>query len=124
MKTIWAFQVKDKHDGTLHYKSRVCSKGYEQIPGMDFTELFALVTMDTTVRTTLYIYLYFAQGRVGVTFFCEKDRYSCGIFGRRHGQSHIYQLATKNAGNGICNPGECRGILMRHLGSLRPTARI
>jgi hypothetical protein len=71
MKTMWAFQVKDEHDGTLRHKSRVCSKGYEQIPGVDFTESFAPVATDTTVRTALCIYLFYAQGRDGVVFTCE-----------------------------------------------------
>jgi hypothetical protein len=71
MKTMWAFQVKDEHDGLLRHKSRVCSKGYEQIPGVDFTESFAPVATDTTVRTALCIYLYYAQGKDGLTFVCE-----------------------------------------------------
>jgi hypothetical protein len=44
-------------------------KGYEQIPAVDFTESFAAT--DTTVRTTLCIYLYYAQGREGLTFVCK-----------------------------------------------------
>jgi hypothetical protein len=49
----------------------VCSKGCEQIPGVDFTESFAPVVTDMTVRMTLCIYLYYTQGRDCLIFVCK-----------------------------------------------------
>lgn len=100
MKTLWAFQVKDKHDGTLRYKFRVCSKGDEQIPGVDFTESFALVATNTTVCTTLFIYLFYAQeGRDGLTFVCEMIDISAAFL---EGDMDRY---------GVCNSGGLEGVL-------------
>ena len=63
--------MKEKQDGSLRHKSRVCSKGYEQIPGIDYKESFAPVATDTTVRTVLYVYLFYAQGKDGLIFVCQ-----------------------------------------------------
>jgi hypothetical protein len=71
MNIMWAFQVNNKHDGLLHHKSRVCSKGYKQIPSIDFTESFAPVATDMTVTMTLCIYLYYTHGRDGMISVCE-----------------------------------------------------
>jgi hypothetical protein len=71
MKTMWAFKVKDEQDGSLPHKSRVCSKGYQQIPGIDYKESFLPVAMDMMVRIILCIYLYHAQGKDGLMFACE-----------------------------------------------------
>jgi hypothetical protein len=43
MKTMWAFKLKDEQDGMLRHKLRVCSKGYQQIPGIDYKESFSLL---------------------------------------------------------------------------------
>ena len=35
----WVFKVKHEPDFSLCYKSRVVSKGFIQIPGVDYTEV-------------------------------------------------------------------------------------
>jgi hypothetical protein len=37
------FKKKDEQDGSIRYKSRIVTKGYLQIPGVDYTESFAPV---------------------------------------------------------------------------------
>ena len=54
----WVFKIKHKPDYSLCYKSRVISKGYMQIPGVDYTEKFSPVAQPTTVRTLLAIVLW------------------------------------------------------------------
>jgi hypothetical protein len=57
LKTRWVFRTKTKEDGTKIYRSRGVVKGYDQIPGVDFTESFAPTANDTTLRTMLAITL-------------------------------------------------------------------
>jgi len=49
----WVF--KHKRDGT--FRSRLVGKGYTQVPGIDFTDSFAPVIHDISLRTLLVIYL-------------------------------------------------------------------
>ena len=49
----WVFKIKKESDYSLRYKSRVVSKGYMQIPGVDYTEKFSPVAQPTSVRTML-----------------------------------------------------------------------
>ena len=37
MKTKWVFKKKDEQDGTIRFKSRLVSKGFQQKPGIDYT---------------------------------------------------------------------------------------
>src|SRR5688572_26083261 len=46
----WVFKKKIETDGTTSHKSRVVSKGYMQIPGVDYTEWYSPVASDTTTR--------------------------------------------------------------------------
>ena len=48
MKTKWVLKKKEQTDGSIRFKMRCVSKGYQQIPGIDFTELFAPVANDTS----------------------------------------------------------------------------
>jgi hypothetical protein len=61
MGTIWTFKVKDEADRTFRHKSKTCSKEYQQIPGAGFTELFSPVTIDSTVRIMLCLYLFYKE---------------------------------------------------------------
>ena len=40
------------------YRARLVAKGYDQIPGVDFTENFAPVVSDVTIRTVMMLLLY------------------------------------------------------------------
>jgi hypothetical protein len=51
LKVKWVFKKKDEQDGSTRYKSRIVTKGYLQIPGVDYTESFAPVATDTTIVT-------------------------------------------------------------------------
>ncbi|KAL7570757.1 hypothetical protein ACA910_014388 [Epithemia clementina (nom. ined.)] len=42
----------------IRHKVRNCVKGYEQIPGVDYTESYAAVASDGTIRTMLGVSLY------------------------------------------------------------------
>jgi hypothetical protein len=58
LKVRWVYKMKDEQDGSIRYKSRNVTKGYLQIPGVDYTESFAPVATDTTIRLLLSIALY------------------------------------------------------------------
>ena len=45
-------------DNTLKYKTRLCVKGFHQVPGVDFTELFSPVASGTTITIVLLITLW------------------------------------------------------------------
>ena len=57
LKTQWVLRTKLKDDGSKMYRSRVVVKGYDQIPGVDFTESFAPTANNTTLRTMFTITL-------------------------------------------------------------------
>jgi Fe-S cluster biosynthesis and repair protein YggX len=51
-----SFKRKTEQNNSIRYKTRIVSKGYMQIPGVDYTELFAPVASDTAIRwDCLYI---------------------------------------------------------------------
>jgi hypothetical protein len=41
LKVKWVFKKKDEQDGSIRYKLRIVTKGYLQIPGVDYTESIA-----------------------------------------------------------------------------------
>ena len=53
LKCRWVFKKKIKEDGTVVYRARLVVKGYEQIPGVDYTESFAPTANDTTTRIVI-----------------------------------------------------------------------
>lgn len=55
--TKWVYKVKTEPDGSLRYKSRTVQLGYQEVPGVDYTETFAPVAQDTTTRLTLGVAL-------------------------------------------------------------------
>src|SRR5210317_2162293 len=57
MKTMTVFKVKDEVDGSIRHKTRICSKGYMQIPGVDYTESFSPVVNDASQRLVFALYL-------------------------------------------------------------------
>ena len=50
LETKGVFKKKIELDGSIRYKSRIVSKGYMQIPGVDYTERYFPVASDTTTR--------------------------------------------------------------------------
>ncbi len=57
--TKWIFKKKDLQDGTIKLKSRVVSRGFMQIPGVDYTESFSPVATDMTIRLIIGLFLYY-----------------------------------------------------------------
>jgi hypothetical protein len=57
--TKWVFKKKVEQDQTIRYKARCVSRGFMQIPGVDYTESFAPVASDTGIRVVIGIYLYY-----------------------------------------------------------------
>lgn len=50
----WILKTKFNHDGTvLKYKERLVFKGYSQQFGVDYNEIFALVSRHDTIRVVL-----------------------------------------------------------------------
>ena len=51
-------QIKSEADYSLRYKSYVFTKGYIQIPGIDYTEKFLPVAKPNSVRTIISVALF------------------------------------------------------------------
>ena len=54
----WVFKIKHEIDNTLRYKTRLCVKGFHQVPGVDFTESFSPVASSTTIIIVLLMTLW------------------------------------------------------------------
>ena len=54
----WVFKIKNEPDYSLRYKTRVVSKGFMQIPGVDYSEKFSPVAQASTVRLVLAMTLF------------------------------------------------------------------
>ena len=63
MTTKWIFKEKINPDGTIKYKARCVSRGFMQIPGVDYTESFAPVASDSGIRVLIGIFLYYLHQR-------------------------------------------------------------
>jgi hypothetical protein len=46
----WVYKTKTDPDDTLRYKARIVIKGYEQVQGVDFEEIYAPVSKISTLR--------------------------------------------------------------------------
>ena len=57
--TKLVFKKKDKVDGTTRFKTRVVTKGYMQIPGVDFTEKFSPVATNAAILLVVALILFF-----------------------------------------------------------------
>jgi hypothetical protein len=54
----WVFKKKLEQDRSIRYKTRSVTKGFLQIPGVDFTESFSPVANDSTIRIGIGLVLY------------------------------------------------------------------
>ena len=52
------FKIKTESDGSLRFKTRIVTKGFQQKPGVDYTESFSPVATDTTIRMGFAYALY------------------------------------------------------------------
>jgi Reverse transcriptase (RNA-dependent DNA polymerase) len=59
MTTKWIFKEQINPDGTIKYKARCVSRGFMQLPGVDYTESFAPVASDSGIRIVIGIFLFF-----------------------------------------------------------------
>ena len=59
MTTKWIFKKKVDKEGNIIFKARCVSRGFMQIPGVDYTESFAPVASDTGIRVVIGIFLYY-----------------------------------------------------------------
>ena len=64
----WVFKTKLEPDGSEQLKLRIVTKGYLQVPGVDFTESFSPVATDCSMRIIVGITLYFSEG---MDWVCE-----------------------------------------------------
>ena len=64
----WVFKTKLEPDGSERLKSRIITKGYLQVPEVDFTESFSPVAMDCSTRIIVGVTLYFS---VDMGWVCE-----------------------------------------------------
>jgi Reverse transcriptase (RNA-dependent DNA polymerase) len=59
ISTKWISKKKTEQDNTIRHKARVVSRGFMQIPGVDYTEYFAPVASDTAIRVLISMFLYY-----------------------------------------------------------------
>jgi hypothetical protein len=112
------FKKKDKQDGLIRYKStRIVTKGYLQIPGVDYTESFAPVVTDTMICLLLTIGVYkqeedwivecldieavSLEGEIDQPIYIEfpEGMDELGFVTRRYMQMHCVELGKSLYGN-------------------------
>ena len=55
----WVFKKKLEQDSSIRFKSRIVSKGYMQVYGIDYKESFSPVASSSSVRMGIALTLYF-----------------------------------------------------------------
>lgn len=53
MRNRWIYRLKSEVDGSECYKVRLVVKGYAQIAGIDFSEIFSPVAKHSSIRIVL-----------------------------------------------------------------------
>jgi Reverse transcriptase (RNA-dependent DNA polymerase) len=59
LSTKCLFKKKTEQDNTIRHKARVLSRGFMQIPRVDYSESFATVVSDTSIRVIIAMFLYY-----------------------------------------------------------------
>ena len=49
----WVFKIKHELDNMVRYKTKLCVKGFHEVPGVDYTESFSPVANTSTISTLL-----------------------------------------------------------------------
>ena len=49
----WVYRIKNEHDGSKGYKTRLVVKGFQQKKGIDYSEIFSPVVKMSTIRLVL-----------------------------------------------------------------------
>ena len=78
----WVYRIKNEHDGSKRYKTRLVVKGFQQKEGIDYTKIFSPVVKMSTIRLVLGMVaaknLHLEQLNVKTTFLhgdLEEDLY-------------------------------------------------
>jgi hypothetical protein len=50
----WIYRIKKQADGLIkRYKAHLVVKGFHQLPGIDYDDIFSLVVKPTTIQTII-----------------------------------------------------------------------
>ena len=49
----WVYKIKNEHDGSKRYKTRLVVKGFQQKKGIDYSEIFSPIVKISTIRLVL-----------------------------------------------------------------------
>ena len=78
----WVYRIKNEHNGSKHYKTRLVVKWFQQKEGIDYTKIFSPVVKMSTIRLILRMVatenLHLEQLDVKTAFFhgdLEEDLY-------------------------------------------------
>jgi Reverse transcriptase (RNA-dependent DNA polymerase) len=67
-KTV--FKIKDEQDGSKRYKTRIVTKGFIAIPGVEYSESCLPVATDCSVRLVLALSLYSLESMINGQLNC------------------------------------------------------
>ena len=49
----WVYRIKNKHDGSKRYKTRLVVKGFQQKKGIDYSKIFSPIVKMSTITLVL-----------------------------------------------------------------------
>ena len=53
MHNKWVYKIKNEHDSSKRYKTKLVVKGFQQKEGIDYINIFSLVVKMSTIRLVL-----------------------------------------------------------------------